>query len=359
MIEPLGAAQEVLRPILERGEDRERLVAAKLTGLMRGYDARWRNSPYQIDAVECVMTADLYNPESGRKSRSFINAGKIDVRATETSTGRKVIFDHKSTSESITDFNSPYWRILQIEGQVSQYMLLEWLHENRVDFALWDVMRKPGISPKGLSKAESAALTEHGRYFNYKLTDDDISAFEQEQRETPIMYAQRLAHDCTFARPDWYFQRRTVPRLDADLIEYSQELWDHSQDILATRQTGRNPRNPGACFNWGAPCEYLSLCSGQASLDDPAWTRREWVHPELPILSNAAGKRGVDVLTNSRIRMFQTCRRKHQLKYELGIERLNEEEREALYFGNVFHTALEHYFRALQTLHKRNPVTVS
>jgi CRISPR/Cas system-associated exonuclease Cas4 (RecB family) len=57
---------------------------------------------------------------------------------------------------------------------------------------------------------------------------------------------------------------------------------------------------------------------------------------------------GRNVLTNSRIRCFQTCRRKHFYEYELGVERQDEEEREALYFGNLWHAALEAWFLASQ-----------
>jgi len=68
--------------------------------------------------------------------------------------------------------------------------------------------------------------------------------------------------------------------------------------------------------------------------------------------------RGTDVLTNSRIRCFQTCRQKHYFQYELGIEKVDEEEREALFFGTVMHSALEQFFLALQRIQQHNPVTL-
>jgi hypothetical protein len=327
----------------------KRLIAAKCLGLLAGYHARWQESPYLIDAVESVMTADLFNPETGRKSRSFILGGKLDIRATDKETGAKILFDHKTTSADISDFNAPYWRILSIEGQVSQYMLLEWLHQNKVDFGLWDVVRKPGISPKALSKADAKEVTETGKYFGWTLTDDDKEQFKVDSRETPLMYAARLAHDCTVERPEWYFQRRKTPRLDSEIMEYAQEVWGHGQDILATRQSGRWPRNSGACFTYNSACEYLGLCSGHDNLESGAWTTKHWVHPELPPMDLVTiNSRGTEILTNSRIRCFQTCRRKHQLKYELGVEKIDAEEREVLFFGNLWHSAQEAYFLALQ-----------
>lgn len=342
---PLSAAHEVLQPYLTSPDASMALVAAKCFGLLNGYDNRWLYAPYWIDSVESVMTSDLYNPESGRKSRSFTLAGKLDVRATEVATDAKVLFDHKTASVDIADLNSPYWRILAIEGQVSHYMLLEWLNQNKVDFGIWDVMRKPSIAPKGLSKADTKAVFDTSMYFEFMLDETELEKFRAEERETPLMYAARLSADCMQERPDWYFQRRKVPRLDSEIRDYAIEVWGHSQDILATRQSGRWPRNSGACFTYNSPCKFLGICSGHDTADSPLWNVKSFVHAELPILGDG---RGTEILTNSRIRTFQSCRRKHYFQYELGIEKVEEEEREALFFGTLMHSALEQYFLALQ-----------
>ncbi len=345
---PIEAAREVLAPVLRDADAGHALVAAKCLGLMAGYDARWQNSPYRIDAVESVVSSDLYNPETQRSSRTFTVASKLDVHATEIATDRSVIFDHKTTSQDIADPNAPYWRQLVIEGQVSHYLLLEYLNGNKVDYAMWDVIRKPSIAPKLLNKAERTLIAATKVYCDSR--DFDFDEFLASERETSAMYALRLARDCMKERPDWYFQRRQVPRLDGEILEYAGELWDHSQDLIVARRTGRWPRNSGACMSYGSPCKFLGICSGHDSADSDNWTRKAWVHPELPIL-NGDGK---DILTNSRIRTFQTCRRKHQLQYEVGLERIDEEEREALFFGTLMHQALEAYFLTLKSTQEKN-----
>jgi hypothetical protein len=338
---PLQAGREVLIPLLDDQDPSKRLIAAKCLGLLAGYDARWRNAPYKIDSVETVLTSDLYNPETQRKSRTFTVAGKLDVRMTDIATGEKVVPDHKTASQDITDPNAPYWRQLVVEGQVTHYLLLEWLNGNKVDYALWDVMRKPDIRPKALSKADAKVTLETKTYCEYSLTEFDLDSLAKDGRETDMMYSARLAYDCSTERPQHYFQRRKVPRLDSEIREYGIELWGHGQDIIAARANNRWPRNSGACFVYNSPCTYLGLCSKFDTLDSGYWTKTEWVHPELPVLNNG---RGTDVLTNSRIRCFQTCRQKHYLKYELGVQKLDEEEREALYFGSLWHSASEAYF---------------
>jgi hypothetical protein len=347
---PYHAAKEVLDPYLLSPDPSAALVAAKCFGLLAGYDQRWRFAPYKIDSVESVMQSDLYNPETTRKSRTFTIAGKLDIRATEILTGAKVLLDHKTTSVNIADPGEPYWKILAIEGQVSHYMLLEWLNQNKVDVGIWDVVRKPGISPRAVAKTDAFAVTDTRRYYELELDDVEMDKFLVDKRETPLMYAARLANDCTVEQPERYFQRRQVARLDAEIQEYATELWGHSQDIIAARATERWPRNSGACFNYNSACKFLGICSGHDTPESGAWNVVNWVHPELPILNNG---RGLEVLTNSRVRTFQSCRRKHFYQYEMGIQKIDEEEKEALFFGSLFHSALEQYFLALKQLQER------
>ena len=340
----LEAAFAALEAFVGPAPDESRaLMAAKCRGLLAGYHARWADGEYLPVAVEQVVQSDLWNPETGRRSRSFTVAGKIDVSAVFRD--RVVLVDHKTTSEDISDPNAPYWRQLIVEGQPSHYMLLEWLNGRKVDDAVWDVVRKPTISPKQLTKAEARSAAVTHEYFGRRLSDDSILALNVEKpREALEMYEARLAHDCTVARPEWYLQRRSIPRLDAELHEYAVELWEHGQEILHARNTGRHARNSGACMMYGGPCKFLGICSGHDAPDSDNWRRKPCVHTELPGIEGD----GRSVLTNSRIRCFQTCRRKHFYDYELGIERQDEEERDALYFGNLWHAALEAWFLAFE-----------
>ena len=283
-----SAAFEVLAPYLRSSEPKVTLVAAKCIGLMAGYEARWRNSPYLIEDVECTLTSDLFNPATKARSRTFQMAGKLDVRAREISTGRRVIFDHKSTSEDITDPAAPYWRQLVIEAQPTHYMILEWLNNEAVDFAVWDVMHKPDISPKGLSKKEREMVFDSGQYCEQEVASEDLEEFAETSRETRMMYAARLAQDCTSLRPQRYFQRKTVPRLESEMTEYMADFWDIAQDLITARRTNRWPRTAKACMTYNSPCTYLSVCSGEDTLDSDKWVRRRWVHRNCPSLQTMA-----------------------------------------------------------------------
>lgn len=346
--EALQAAHEAVDAYLGDSADPSHLlIAAKCRALLVGYHARWKDAGYVPVLVEQVIQKNLFNPETRRQSRSFTIAGKLDVVAMLG--GRRMLIDHKTTSQDITDPASPYWRQLVVEGQVSHYMLLDWMDGNKCDGAVWDVIRKPSISPKKLTKAERASVVAEGRYFGAIVSNDDRQALAAgEERESFAMYEARLAHDCTHERPDWYFQRRAVPRLDSELNEYASELWEHGQDVLYARNKAADgklpPRNSGACMLYGSPCNFLGICSGHDTPESDRWQRRESVHPEL---DGVVGE-GKDVLTNSRIRCFQTCRRKHFYQYELGIERQDEEEKESLFFGSLIHAGLEAWWNCFR-----------
>ncbi len=355
---PLDAALEVILPHLSSKVEGQPVIAAKCIGLMAGYNAKWLDAPFKIESVERVLTSDLYNPETNRKSRTFTVAGKLDVRAIEIATDKKILFDHKTSSEQIDAPDSPYWKQLVVEGQATHYMLLEWLNGEKVDAAIWDVVRKPGISPRALFKAERAILLDTGFYADVEFPADEIAKWraDKDGRETMMMYAQRLANECTNEKPQWYFQRRYVPRLDSEVREYAGDQWDIAQDIIHARNNERHPRNSGACMLYHSPCKFLGVCSGHDSIDSERWITNDWVHPELDrdlFPGYNPDNRGLNILTNSRMRMFQTCKRKHFYTYELGKEKIDAEEREALFFGTIFHEALEQFFLTIQKQQQR------
>lgn len=325
-----------LEAITANSSGADDLVAAKCRGLLRGYDARWFESThqYRVLSVENEMFGPLYNPGTKATSRTFNLGAKIDVRA-ERGT-RNIVIDHKTCSEDIEDPVSAYWRRLMIEAQPTHYMLLEWLNGHKIDEGMWDVVRKPGISPKNLTKAEVADAIMMRNYKGYRLTDTDVLDLQRTGRESFLLYEARLAEDCTKVRPAYYFQRRHVVRMDDQVISHARDLWDWSQEIITARRTGRWGKNERACMQYNRPCKFLGICSGFDSPDSNKWTRKEQVHSEL-VTINGDGR---DVLTTSRLGTFKTCRYQHYLEYEVGLERIDEEEREALYTGTLWHYGL-------------------
>ena len=339
---PLDAAYSaVLDALGPFAEAKELLVGAKVRALMAGYDKIHADNPYKPIGVENTVLAPLINPETRRSSRTFSLAGKLDVIANYR--GRRVIIDHKTTSDDISDPSSPYWRQLTVESQASHYLLLEWLNGRKCDAALWDVLRKPTIGPKKLAKAMRASIVESGMYCGGVVSEADRKALaDGEERETISMFELRLLEDCIDIRPERYFQRRPVPRMDSELEDHAKDLWSWGQEMLWARKHKRHPTTSSSCMLYGRPCQFLGVCSGHDDIESDQWKSKENVHVELPELEGD----GKDVLTNSRIRCFQSCRRKHYYQYELGLTPNKDEESDALYFGNLWHVAQEAWWKS-------------
>lgn len=323
----------------ESPDDSTALIAAKCRALVRGYADRWKDNDYTPIEVEKVLMAPMTNPATGHKGKLRV-AGKLDVLAERQ--GKTVIIDHKTCSDDIEDPASTYWRTLVVESQPSHYMLLKWLSGVKVDEACWDVVRKPNISPRQLkSKAEKASIIANRKYCDHNVSDETLEWLQTNDRENLELYEIRLLADC-LVRPGYYFQRRTIPRLDAELMEYAESLWDSGQLVLEARRKDRWVKHPGSCMNYGRACQFLGICSGFSRVDGPDWKQRGTVHSEL------TPEQDRDTLTYSSVRCFETCPRKFYYQYHLGIERVDEERSEALFTGSLLHTGLEAYWLALK-----------
>lgn len=308
---------------------------AMARGLMRGYDARWQDQDYRTVAVEQEFELPIYEMASGLEHDTFTVAGKIDVEAEDD--GQRWIVDHKTTSMDIQDPNATFWRQLAIESQVDCYLLSQHLRGIHVNGAIWDAIMKPGIRPKAVSKKDREELFSNNSYcgFDVSETFTQLSLLPP-HKETDELFEYRVARNC-IDNPDRFFQRRTIFRMMHELEEYAGELWDLAQEVLHARETNRHTRNGGACMNYQTPCRFLGICSGYDNEDSDKWTRRKNVHEELETTTGD----GRDVLTNSRLACFLACRRKHHYAYELGLEPVSAPRNDALYFGNIFHEALE------------------
>lgn len=230
------------------------IVAAMLSG----YDWYWNEAeiPDNLNDIETIdseviFDLPLVNPETGRSTPIFRRQGAID-KIVKLADGRTAIFEHKTTGDSVDD-GSDYWRKLELDQQVSNYFVAGVDMGHAIDTVIYDVLRKPAIRPKKLKSG---------------------------QRETPEEYGERLLADMG-ERPDFYFARREIPRLTADLDEYRHELWQMSQDI---QNAGRNAlwyRNTQQCTSYGR-CPYIDHCkNGFPDSIPPGFERVSHLHPEL------------------------------------------------------------------------------
>lgn len=241
---------------------------ATARALMEGYHIRWEHEALECVVVEAEFRAPLMNPETGGLSKTWELSGKIDAIAKEPS-GRLVIIEHKTTSSDL-DPTSDYWPKLAIDGQVSGYYLGARALGYDVEDCVYDVIRKPSIKPMKATPADKLEYKKDGTlYAKCRLND-----------ETPEEWETRLLNDIA-DRPDRYYARKRVARLESDMQDYLFDMWAVGRNIADAERLGRFSRNPDSCSGFGT-CEYFPVCSGMASIEDPNLYRTiETVNPEL------------------------------------------------------------------------------
>lgn len=216
--------------------------------LLAGHFWRYEAGPLEIVAVERVFRTPLLNPGSGHASRLFLMAGKIDA-VVKLADGRLAVLEYKTAGEDVGP-QSDYWLRLRCDPQISLYVLGARAMGFNVTTVLYDVTRKPTI----------------------RLRKD----------ETPEQYGERLLADIG-DRPDYYYARREVPRLEDELAEFRLELWQQAQQLRDAQRADRWFRNVGrqTCDH----CAFAALClnSIQVNPDAPpaGYEVLVDVHPEL------------------------------------------------------------------------------
>jgi len=213
-----------------------------LKALLSGHIWRYGTDNMEFVAIERAFDVPLLNPATGAKSRLFTLAGKIDS-IVKLPDGRFAVLEYKTAGEDITP-DAEYWLRLRCDGQISQYVLAARALGYDVATVLYDVTRKPTIRLR--------------------------------QNETPEAYGQRLLADLG-ERPDYYFQRREVPRLEDELALYRAELWQQAQHLIELRRRAAKLDDPANAHfrNVGrmtcGQCEFANLCLNgvRANPDSP------------------------------------------------------------------------------------------
>ena len=324
----------------ELNDETDWKMACMGRAMLRAYHRTWIKAHEQIELIstEQTFTAELINPETGRRSRKLSLAGKLDKVARQDGV---VFFDHKTTSDNIEDPNSNYWRQLAVDSQPKMYELLLGQNGVLVDRVVWDVAKKPRLSPRRISVADCKALVATCNWYGSDVSADSVTWAMETQRENPELFEARLFFEIK-THPEKYFARRSVERITSELIQFAGDLWEVGQRVQRSKKSDHKLRNPGACMHYGRPCQFLGICSGHDRPDSHRWQIKEDVHVEL----DGEVPDGRDVVTNSRMKCFLQCEAKHYYQYELGIQRVEEERMDALHFGTLWHEAMDAWWAA-------------
>ena len=264
-----------------------------IAAMLSGYFWRWGERDKEIKYLETESKFEqpIVNPATGKKSRLANVAGVKD--GIVDCDGVLMLLEHKTTSYDI-DPESDYWKRLRIDSQVSLYVLAARQSGCDIETILYDVLRKPTIKPKRIPVLDAEGmkqvynnetgereLNKNGS-FKQSIADKDTQ-YLLTRDETPDEYGKRITEDMG-ERPDFYFARREIPRLDDDLAEYQYELWQMNHIIHDCRKHNRYPRNTQACIGFGR-CDYFDVCTGGYDINSgvvpDGFIRVDNIHSEL------------------------------------------------------------------------------
>lgn len=257
--------------------------------LVCGYLWRWDGQLEYIHR-EHQFRLPLINPATGGEAKFFDLAGKIDA-IVRLEDGRLAVKESKLLGDDISD-DSDLWRRMRIDHQISLYIHAARQLGYDVATVLYDVTRKPTIAPTAiplkdadgvkivLDRSGERVKTANGKKWR-ETGDADQGYVLQTRPMTVEEWGEKLSADIQ-ARPEFYFARREVPRLDQDIDEYRAEIWEVQQTLREAQRGQRWYRT--VSFRTCPYCRHFSHCSEGLDVSTSAPQGFEFVtdkHPEL------------------------------------------------------------------------------
>jgi len=274
---------------------------ALVAAMFHGHKQRWQHEPVEHVAAELLFDLPLTNPATGGVTPIWRRAGKID-RIVRLADGRLALMEYKTTSRDFAP-DADYWLALRMDMQLSIYLIAARDLGYDVSTILYDVTRRPAQRPSQVPILDESGMkivldgagervrTKTGKW--RETGDKEQGYVLQTRTETPAEFAARVA-SVIAADPDYHFARIEVARLDDDLEQAKEEIWQQQLSYRAAqiaRKPGAFYRNPNACFGH-YPCEYLAICQHRdLEHHTPAgFCRVDDVHPELAVDATDGGQ---------------------------------------------------------------------
>lgn len=261
--------------------------------MLSGYFWRWMDSGLKYICAEQTFSLKIRKPtDDGSVGRAIPNwewSGKIDAIVSLVD-ARLAVKENKLLSESL-DNDSPLRRRLQIDSQISGYIVAAREMGYPVDTVLYDVTRKPTIKPNDipildgdglkvvLDRSGTRVLTKQGK--PRQTADTELGYIMVTRKMTPEEWGEKIVADIG-ERPDYYYARWEIPRLDKDLEEWQAEMYEVQRTISEAQKYGRwfKTVSKNTCDH----CPYFGLCSTGWQPDDKlpsGFVKLNDVHPEL------------------------------------------------------------------------------
>lgn len=265
----LGTAEHMAAGLATVPQDIDPFELARIRIVLLAYAAAWNPIRCTVLHVELSFRLPLINPATGEASEVFERSGKIDL-VLGFANGC-VLVEHKTTSEDVS-IESAYRRRTRLDEQLSIYTLALDNLGLPVRKIVYDVLRKIDVKPLRATPEDKLVMKKDGTPRKGQRTED----------ETLEAYQERLVQEVLNNREEYVVQF-SAPRLQHEREEFKKDLWAQAELMRVSLENGYAPKNSRACLRYhGAPCDFLDVCEGTASLQDASkFEKLEDVHPEL------------------------------------------------------------------------------
>lgn len=267
-----GATSEALYAVNKKPLE-DKFLHAKLLAMIAVYCTYWLEFAKTVEvlSVEEKFTAPLVNPDDVRMTaRTWKRAGKLDA-VIRLKNGMVAVLEHKTAGENILP-GSNYRGHLAMDTQISMYFHGSIALGYGCDLCLYDILKKPKISPYKATPVEK-------RKFNKK--DGKLNGKQRDRDETVEEYQDRLISVLT-EKASEYFVHVEVGRTQVELDRDARDTWHTLVAMTQAEKSGYFYRNSDSCHRYGKPCEYIGVCEGVESLHDQSkFYKLDEAHPEL------------------------------------------------------------------------------
>ncbi len=240
--------------------DKGRIQLARAHATITAYFQYWESEREKWEVVE--QDAGVERWVRGKLDHLGLNAeivGRVDVLARYKETGILHFIDSKTTSDDISTTGADFWQRLAMDIQATAYQELLQVEFQEPVKILFDAIYKIQSSPT-LKKKVSKRKSETDEEFAERKKNN-----EEENRETPVEFSNRMTKEILDAPTKW-FQRRIIPRLQADIDIFREERDTTIRDMMDPERTVF-PRNDSACKSRFGPCHFLGVCTGIEAID--------------------------------------------------------------------------------------------
>lgn len=241
------------------------------TAMMRGYVSRYPKEDFDVVSLEQKFQGPITNPKTGRSSRSFEFAGKMDgiVKIGKD----HFLLEHKTAASLDASYLEKLWTDLQI---IIYSIYAEKVWGITIKGVIYNVLVKARIQQR---QGETEQEFERRREGLIAKSKTGKTTAKRRLPETDEEFQERLFQK--YEEPEM-FHRETLYITREQFRLVREELREMALSLGVARRTGVFLPNRSNCFQFNRPCAYLPLCrsGGNQNLIDNLY-RSEPPHQEL------------------------------------------------------------------------------